>query len=180
MRPFIVTAPTGDLVSISDLLDHVVGSPEHSVLISGLQKAAVAHLDGYTGRLGRCILKQKWALPLFDAPDEIYLPFPDCRDFKFESKNDAGVWSEVLGPSVLPLKLDHLAVSDLPADTSSLYLTCNAGWESVEDVPSDLKLAVSMLVGHWYENRIAVSEGPCVAVPLGFEAMISPYKNIFV
>lgn len=181
MRPFIVTPPAGDLVDPAELMNHIRGNAEDAALIAGYQKAAVAYLDGYTGRLGRCILRQKWAFPLFEAPETIYLPFPDCREFKFERRDDFGDWSDVIGPSISVTGRDQFALADLPEDTDGLALTCFAGWEAVEDVPDSLKHAVSMLVGHWYESRAAVDTGGAdTPVPLGFDAMISPYKNIFV
>lgn len=181
MRPFLVTSPVGDLVIASELLDHVVGNQEDSAMIGLLQKAAMAYLDGYTGRLGRCLLRQKWAFPLSGAPETIHLPFPDCREFKFERLGAGGEWSEVIEPSLTVSGRDTYALIDLPADTEGLFLTCVAGWEDAAAVPQSLKHAVSMLVGHWYENRVAVDTGGAdTPVPLGFDAMISPFKNIFV
>jgi len=179
MRPFIVTPPVGNLVETADLLPHLVGNAEDAALITGYQLAAMAYLDGYGGRLGRCLLPQKWAFPLFDAPDTIYLPFPDCRDFKFEYLGATGVWTEVIGPTLKICGRTAYAISDLPADTEALMLTCVAGWESAAKVPASIKHAVYMLVGHWYENRAAVDNADAgLQVPLGFEALISPYKNV--
>jgi hypothetical protein len=42
--------------------------------------------------------------------------------------------------------------------------------------PQALKQACLMLIGHWYENREAVGEGAMGSIPVGYEAIIAPYK----
>lgn len=39
-----------------------------------------------------------------------------------------------------------------------------------------LKQACLMLIGHWYENREAAADGAPATVPMGYEALIAPYK----
>jgi uncharacterized phiE125 gp8 family phage protein len=46
-----------------------------------------------------------------------------------------------------------------------------------ENCPQDLKLAVMLLAGHFYENREAVSGKAMSEVPLAFDALISPYVD---
>ena len=180
MRPFIVTAPVGDLIDPAELMDHVRGNAEDAALLASYQAAAVSYLDGYSGRLGRCLLRQKWAFPLFDAPETVLLPFPDCREFKFERQDALGAWSDVAGPTITVIARDEFQISDLPDDLDGLSLTCIAGWDTSDETPDGVKQAVKMLVAHWYENRTAVNAGSVAsAVPLGFDAMIDPYKNVF-
>lgn len=113
--------------------------------------------DGYTGRLGRCILRQKWALPLIVQPDVVCLPFPDCREFKVERLVD-GVWTEV-DAVTLALFENQVSLSEMPDDWEGLHLTCYAGWESADKVPGNLKQAVRLLVAHWFDSRSAVAIG---------------------
>jgi uncharacterized phage protein (predicted DNA packaging) len=47
----------------------------------------------------------------------------------------------------------------------------------LDPVPPDLKQAVRLLVGHWYENREATLVGVgAEQVPLGFWDLITPHR----
>jgi len=147
-------------------------------MVEGFERAAVAYLDGYTGRLGRCILRQKWALPLVGEPDVVHLPFPDCRDFAVE-RLDGDNWTEVPGIGLQHVD-DQVALSDMHADWTGLHLTCIAGWDTADVVPDNIKQAVRMMVAHWFDNRATVTTGPAPhAVPMSAEALISPYIHVF-
>lgn len=45
------------------------------------------------------------------------------------------------------------------------------------DLPLPLKQAVLLLVGHWYNQREAVS-GSLSEVPLGVEALVRPFREL--
>ena len=76
-HPVRVAAPQGELVSLGVLKDHlgVVGAHDDA-RIAALLAAAVAHLDGWRGALGRCILTQSWRVDYDDEGTHL-LPFPD-------------------------------------------------------------------------------------------------------
>ena len=185
MRPFRVEAPQGVLVTWDDedglaVQCSLETTDERRGLVEGFERAAVAFLDGYTGRLGRCILRQKWALPLIGNPEAVFLPFPDCREFAIEQRDDQGAWSPVDGVTVTRME-DYALLVDLPPDQTGLYLTCWAGWETAEDVPENLKQAVRLLVAHWFDNRAAVATGQTPHhAPLAVDAMIAPLVHVFV
>lgn len=41
----------------------------------------------------------------------------------------------------------------------------------------DIKTAMMLLVGHWYASREAVTAGATSELPLGVDALISPYRH---
>jgi len=45
-----------------------------------------------------------------------------------------------------------------------------------ENVPSELKHAIMLLAGHFYENREAASAKALIEVPMSVEALVSPYR----
>ena len=45
------------------------------------------------------------------------------------------------------------------------------------DVPGPLKLAIKLLVGHFYENREATTMLKIDELPLGIKALIEPYRT---
>ena len=181
MRPFRVEAPQGALVPVEDLRQQLrVDTDEQDNLINAYERAAVDYLDGYTGRLGRCILRQKWALPLVGNPEAVFLPFPDCREFSVERLDSHGEWSNVAGVSVTHIG-DHALLASLPIDQSGLHLTCWAGWEEVVDVPEVLKQAVRLLVAHWFDpdaDKSARNVAPS-GLPNSVAAMIQPFVSVF-
>ncbi len=181
MRPFRVEAPQGALVPVEELRQQVrADTDEQDSLIEAYERSAVDFLDGYTGRLGRCILRQKWALPLIGNPEAVFLPFPDCREFAIERLDDRGGWAPVTGVTVTRME-DYALLMDLPGDRTGLHLTCRAGWATAEDVPDNLKQAVRLLVAHWFDNRAAVTTGQAAhQVPMAVDAMIAPLVHVFV
>lgn len=184
MRPFRVADPEGALVPLeggAGLLEHLRDphESEHD-LVEGYERAAVQHLDGYSGVLGRCILKQQWAMPFAPSENAIFLPFPDCREFEVQRRDSEGTLTAVEGVEI-DVRRDCVVMSDLPSDRSNLHLTCWAGWESAEVVPEPIKQAVRMLVAHWMLHREAGSSDAAVRdVPMGFQMMINPFKHCAV
>ncbi len=181
MRPFRVEAPQGVLVPVEELRQQVrADTDEQDSLIEAYERSAVDYLDGYTGRLGRCILRQKWALQLVGNPEAAFLPFPDCREFSIERLDDQGAWSQVDGVTVTRME-DYALLMDLPGDQTGLHLTCWAGWSTADDVPDNLKQAVRLLVAHWFDNRAAVTTGQAThRVPMAVDSMIAPLVHVFV
>lgn len=77
-RPVIVTPPVIKPVTLTEVkaaLD--IGYTAKDDLISGLIDAATAHLDGWTGILGRCLCEQIWRQDFDDFRSCMRLPlFP--------------------------------------------------------------------------------------------------------
>lgn len=64
---------------------------------------------------------------------------------------------------------------DTSDEPDSIVVTYQAGYGEDDDVPADAKLAVLMLVAHWYENREAVdvsTGGTVTRVPQGWEQIV--------
>ncbi|WP_313349793.1 hypothetical protein [Paracoccus sp. (in: a-proteobacteria)] len=77
MIPRRVAEPAGPVVSLDELRDHLLVNPgERDSQIEALEVQAVAHLDGYRGILGRCILPQQWVVDYNEA-GTFRLPLPD-------------------------------------------------------------------------------------------------------
>ena len=70
--------PTAELVTVDQLKAHLrVESDDFDSQIEGWRAAAMGHLDGYAGILGRALAAQTWVLYLDRFPSaEIRLPLP--------------------------------------------------------------------------------------------------------
>jgi len=65
---------------------------------------------------------------------------------------------------------------DLRYVPSAITVRFVAG-EAVDSIPGPLKHAIALIVAHWYENREASAPKEFMEIPLGVEAMISPYRG---
>lgn len=45
-------------------------------------------------------------------------------------------------------------------------------------VTQDIKLALLLIIGHWYANREDTSVGEFKSIPMGFKALLEPYRYI--
>lgn len=55
----------------------------------------------------------------------------------------------------------------------AVRITYTAGYGGAALVPEPIKQAIKFFVGHWYENREAVSAGGMSAVPMATEALLA-------
>lgn len=159
MNPRRTIAPEGALVDLADLKAHVrVDSSEDDALIQALEKAAVAHLDGWRGVLGRCILPQTWEVN-YPAAGIYRLPFPDVVSVAVTT-GTASLAHDSLGSRV-----------DLSAGGTVTLVAAMP-----EDALDQVRLIVKLLVGHWYENREATTALALKSAPMAVEALLSPIR----
>ena len=155
MTPIRVTSPEGPVVPLADLKTHlgVVGD-HHDGLITSLEAACVAHLDGWRGVLGRCILPQSWRVS-YPRGGVWCLPFPDVTAVEAVdgagNPVDAALIAHDLGPRV-----------DLGA-AAVVTLTAGLPDESLEAV----RAAIRVWVRARYDNE---------DVPTAFHALIGPLR----
>ena len=138
MIPTLITPPVAMPVTLAEAKAHCrVDVAEDDALISGLIAGAVGHLDGWTGVLGRCIMPQTWAVLAYAG--DVVLPFPDVTEATFDG-DALTVTQSALGPVVTL------------AEDGDVTFTCA--------MPAHLlataRVAVLLLVGHWYANRETV------------------------
>jgi uncharacterized phiE125 gp8 family phage protein len=55
-------------------------------------------------------------------------------------------------------------------------VTFSAGYGAAADVPQALRHAIYMLVAYWYEQRETAAGRTMTSVPLGFDALIAPFR----
>ena len=66
------------------------------------------------------------------------------------------------------------------AEKFTIKATNRSEEELVSDgqLPSDLQIAVVLLGGHWLHNGEAVSPGQQHTIPMGFDAIVKPYRKL--
>ncbi|MDO5621922.1 MAG: head-tail connector protein [Paracoccus sp. (in: a-proteobacteria)] len=160
----LIRGPQEDFVHLDDLKAHLrVDHDDEDLYIAGLAAAAMAHIDGPRGILGRCIQPQVWRKELqgLDGPERLNLP--GVTDVQVVDGADVrvtrlGGWTYVFGAGAVEF------TASTPEDS----------WPA-------LRMAVLLLVGHWYAEREASVEGSTVlALPLGVVRLLTPFRTGWV
>lgn len=205
-RPVLVTPPTIKPITRTEAkaaLD--ISYTDKDTLIDGLIAAATAHLDGWTGTLGRALCEQTWRQDYdsFGCYDPAYwrtssygtrlrLPlFPVISVSSVKYKDTSGV-EETISSSNYTLKNDDLgayveflttfSIPSVYRESASVYATYLAGDATVTGAwsgPEAIKQAMLLLVRHWFDNPSAVIVGQTVEkVPFAVDALLAPYRRI--
>lgn len=165
--PVRVTAPASPVVELGDLKAALrVDDDDSDELIAAYERAAVAHLDGYRGILGRCILEQQWQVS-YPAGGSYRLPFPDVT----------AVSAIGAGASALPAEVSQDTLGSVVTIPDAATVTLTACLP--EDALDIVRQAIRMLVGHWYANREAVVTGTtATALPMAVHDLLDPIRSV--
>lgn len=180
LAPVRTIAPEITPVSLDDVKRHLrVDHSDDDALITALIAAAVDHLDGWTGILGRCLVEQTWRQDFEQFAS--CLPLPLGPVIKIVSvTHDAGTVDQASYSLVTDAggraRAEFASGASVAGPVSVSY---EAG-SPVADVPAALKVAILLMVGNWYANREASTEAAMTELPIGVNALIAPYRRLGV
>ena len=192
-RPERVSAPSVPLITAVEAKQHLRldgADDSYDTLVDAFAEAAVAHLDGYGGIMGRCLVNQVWQV-WFDCWHQCWrLPFPDVSAATVTVTTEAGATSTVSGDDYAVLE-DHIGAyirfddeyvqpsADL-ADAKAWAVQITAGYgAAASDVPRSIRLGALLMVGSWFQNREAVNIGNITSeLPLGAKALLEPHRRV--
>ncbi|MCG3168189.1 MAG: hypothetical protein POELPBGB_03989 [Bacteroidia bacterium] len=140
------------------------------------------------------LLTQTWELVLggFPDADRIELPYPPLQSITsvtyVDSAGASTTWSSSnyhadtdSTPGRLVAAYGVSWPTFTPRPYSAVRVRYVAGWTAADSVPAELRQAVLLLVGHWYEQREAVLVGNAgvgaVPLPLAYDALIADYRH---
>jgi uncharacterized phiE125 gp8 family phage protein len=193
-RPVLVTPPSNPPVTADEARSRLrIDSSAENSLIEALITAATAHLDGWTGILGRCVVSQTWRqdfdsfsgcrrlrLPLFPVISITSVMYDDVNDAEQTiSASNYSLLSDALG-SYVRFK-DAFAIPSVHDDPPAVRVTYVAGHAADSAEMAVIKHAILLMVGHWFENREEVVVGPSIDVrqlPLGAAALLEPLRRV--
>ncbi|KQP34298.1 hypothetical protein ASF27_01685 [Methylobacterium sp. Leaf102] len=150
MRVRVVTPPA-PILTVEQAKRHlrVEGGDEDAYIVD-LIAVATAWIDGPDGWLGRALGEQvlEAVVPSSAWAGERWLPLPPLLDILGETPSDAGF----------------------------ITVRYRAGYAGGA-VPAPIRHAILLMVGHLYENRMAVTAATHMgAMPMGVDALLSPYR----
>lgn len=192
-RPILVTAPTTTPVTLAEAKSHArVDFDDDDALIASFIDAAVTHLDGRSGILGRCLITQTWRQPVcaWPANGRLRLPFPDVSSvaIKYSDEDNA---EQTLSTSLYDLVEDERSAIVRFKDAftrptvysdreDAIRVEVTAGYGAAgENVPTAIRQAILMLVAHFYNNREAAGER-MEELPFAVSALLNPYRRVGV
>lgn len=201
-RPVLVTPPGMLPVSLAEAKLHLrVDHNDEDTLIEGLIRAATEYLDGWTGILGRCLVEQEWSQTFDGFARELPLSLAPVI-----SISSVTVGSEAIDSGSYSLKVDSggnsRVVFDGVSATGATSVVYKAGYATIPEVPAvpgedendpgtpaipakstvpePLKVAILLLVGHFYNNREATTSVSISQLPFAVNSLVAPYRRIGV
>jgi len=171
----VITPSTVDVLRREEVLEHLRASDDEWNLITRLIDSARSAVELH---VGRALLPQTLELRLDEWEDEIILPRPPLRSVTaVKYVNDAGTVTtvspsvyRVLVPSGPTAGFGRIVLAygqswpTLRSEREAVRVEYVAGYLDADSVPSQLKSAMLLLLGDFYEHREAQVQGPQVAL----------------
>lgn len=181
-----VTAPATSPVTLAEAKDHVRSDiPEHDDRIQRAIDAATADIDGPNG-IGIAMISQQWKVAYDGFPSAIRLPIGPVisvdeiayTDPDGVSQTVASFQSDLISSPARLMPDFNTSWPQTRNVLNAVEVTFTAGFGATEaDVPSDLRAAVLLLVGHYFENAEAVVVGSSVTnLPMGVSSILERYR----
>lgn len=195
LPPELVVAPNAECVSLADAKAHLrVDHDEDDALIAAFVGAAVQHLDGYGGILGRALMQQDWRqfLQFWPASRSVDLALAPVVSIEAVAVRGAdGVpvtidpanYRLVGGAGASPRLLFTLdaALPSLAREPDAVFVTFRAGYgNAAEKLPPALKSAILLMVGDLYRFRDSVQLGPSTSIPMSttVDRLVAPFRRL--
>lgn len=163
-RPTRTVAPVGLPITISEVRDAVRAlGTEDDVMLERYMAAAVDHVDGYSGILGRCLVTQTWTVGFDDWGWTFRLPFPDVQSVEVAYLDEDGASQTVAGSNYELVRDDNgtsirfrgaFSQPGLKDDEPfPITVTMVCGYGAAADVPADIRTYLIALAEHWYDGH---------------------------
>lgn len=187
MISYLLAGPAEEPVSLGQAKAFLkVDDSAEDGLIGTLIAAARLHVESVTGR---ALLAQSWraVLDAWPANGWVKLPVGPLISITavtaFDEDGDAHEvpltqFSSALDRLNVPLGL--VGMPPLLQERQGIEIDYVAGFGTApDDVPADVRQAMLVLVGYWFEHRDAVIvAGSGAVLPSGFDRLVAGYKRV--
>ena len=190
----VTVEPVAEPVGLEEMKDYLrVDASDEDALITSLLIAARQY----------CEAKTKWSFvtqtlryTLDDWPNEETIelpqPFNDTTTFSVTYYTEGSTSGTVLGstnywvdaesnPGRVVLRSGQYWPSGALRSANAVQIVFEAGYGGQGDVPEGVRMAIKLLVGHWYANREAVLTGT-ISKPIefGVDSLLSPFTSPYI
>ncbi len=182
----LVTPAVSDPVSVAEAKAYcrIDGSTEDT-FIESLIKAAVQWIENHPF-CARALMVQTYRLTLDRFPDAIVLPRPPLVSVSSVKYYDVNGDQQTLATDQYQVASQSEPARIVPAPgctwpstqdrLEAVEVNYTAGYANAASVPPGLKLAVLLLVSHWYRTREPVNIGTSVTpIALTVESLLSQH-----
>ena len=188
----LVEGPAVPLLSLAEAKAHCrVDYSDDDDLLTAYVQAATDMVDAEWGELGRALVTQRWraTMPAFPASGHFDITPPPVQQITSITYYDTDNAEQTLSSGVYRLTvngefasvdlLDGASWPQTYARADAVSVDFDAGYgDAASDVPEGIRLAVRLMVGHWYEQRAAVTEKSMSALPLGIRSLLNKYRVV--
>lgn len=176
--------PASELLSLEEVKKHLkVELDDEDVLIMGMIAAAIGHLDGEEGWLGRSITRQTraWRLNSF-APVRLRVPYPPVVSVTSVTYADGGETFATVDPATYEMVGRFLQPKfgqswpSAGSGAGSVLVTYEAGYTVL---PPAMRAALLLMIGDLYAQRESFVIGTIASsVPMSttVEGMLAPFR----
>ena len=183
MISYLLAGPALEPVTLAEAKAFLrVDDGAEDALVATLITAARLHIEATTCK---ALVGQSWRVVLDGWPEEgaVRLPVSPLLSVTAVTAYDEAGGAHAIGlaqfqTEVLPARLLlPPTVEGMPVlrQRQGLEIDYAAGYGSAaSDVPADLRQALLVLVGAWFEHRDSASE----AIPAGFDRLVAPYRRV--
>lgn len=195
LPPLRIAGPSEAPVTLDQAKAHLaIDHDEHDARIQLAIDAAVDHLDGLRGVLGRALVTQTWRESMAFWPASRCFPLalaPVLSVEKVTARTAAGSvedlpqsdWRVLAGESDPRLLLSmSAALPDLEAAPDAVTITYQAGYGGPDAVPAAIRAAILMMVGDQYRFTETAVAGSAAVVPMSVtvDRLITPFRRVMV
>ena len=189
LKPVRSVAPSTTPITVAEAKTHLrVDHTDEDTHIGILVDAATAHVDGYSGILGRALVTQTWTQDFEEWPCErLRLPLAPISAISSITYYDANNASQTLSSSYYSLIEDDLSPAAVWGSTVTLpnlydredaiRVTFVAGYGAASAVPAAIKAAMFLIVADLYENREPVVVGQTINETRAISYLLEPFRR---
>ncbi len=176
MRPLLVNPPAAHPVTVDELKqDLSIGFADDDARLDACIAAAVGHLDGYYGVLGRCLVNQTWQIKEDHWLPQYSFRIPDVSGVAINYLDADGVsqtvdpafWQVLEETSGAVLRFRGYHAPALADQSDAIEIEVTAGFGAPGDVPAALRKAIRIHAAHLYDGKNEMGM---------HRALIAPYR----
>lgn len=179
-EPVVTVAPASTAVSLSEAKEHCrVTGTAHDTALGLYISGAIAFVQNWTGLR---LITQTVAFSRSHFAFEMPLPVAPVQSVSIKYTDTAGA-EQTLAPASYEFngedtlrpfiyRADDATWPDLDDVRDAVRVTAVVGYA---EVPADIKAALLLLIGHWFDNREAVG-GNMNETPLATMALLENYR----
>lgn len=175
------------VISVQELKDYLrVDSNVDDAMLEAFINAATSQIEA---RLNRPLRMQRWIYKL-DYSDLnlglIYInkaPVNAVQSIEYydgsNTQQTLNVSNYFVSLSSNPCKIKVVSLPTIYNRLEAVQISFTAGYQSVNDIPKDIKQALKFMCGHWYENRQDAITGTMTnEIPMSSQFLLEPYRNL--